>query len=123
MRIGYGRVSTTEQNLDLQRDALKRAGRDKIIEDTASGGKMHRTGLERVWEMLRAGDVLTAWRLDRPRRSLKHLIEVMADLEEQGIGFQSLTESIDTTTPGGKFGQASCDSMVGFSVGMLHRRH
>jgi DNA invertase Pin-like site-specific DNA recombinase len=102
MRIGYARVSTTEQNLDLQRDALKRAGCDKIIEDTASGGKVHRSGLERVREMLRPGDVLAVWRLDRLGRSLKHLIETMAELEGQGIGFQSVTESIDTTTPGGK---------------------
>jgi DNA invertase Pin-like site-specific DNA recombinase len=102
MRIGYARVSTTEQNLDLQRDALKRAGCDKIIEDTASGGKVHRSGLERVWEMLRPGDVLAVWRLDRLGRSLKHLIEMMADLEGQGVGFQSVTESIDTTTPGGR---------------------
>jgi DNA invertase Pin-like site-specific DNA recombinase len=101
MRIGYARVSTTEQNLDLQRDALKRARCDKIIEDTASGGKVNRSGLERVRETLRSGDVLTVWRLDRLGRSLKHLIELMAELEGQGIGFQSVTEAIDTTTPGG----------------------
>jgi DNA invertase Pin-like site-specific DNA recombinase len=102
MRISYARVSTAEQNLDLQRDVLKRAGCDKIIEDTASGGKVHRSGLERVREMLRPGDVLAVWRLDRLGRSLRHLIELMAELEGQGIGFQSVTESIDTTTPGGK---------------------
>jgi DNA invertase Pin-like site-specific DNA recombinase len=102
MRIGYARVSTTEQNLDLQRDALKRAGCEKIIEDTVSGGKLHRSGLERLREMLRPGDVLAVWRLDRLGRSLKHLIELMAELEGQGIGFQSISESIDTTTPGGK---------------------
>jgi DNA invertase Pin-like site-specific DNA recombinase len=102
MRIGYARVSTTEQNLDMQRDALKRAGCEKIIEDTASGGKVHRSGLDRVREMLRPGDVLAVWRLDRLGRSLKHLIEMMAELEGEGIGFQSVTESIDTTTPGGK---------------------
>jgi DNA invertase Pin-like site-specific DNA recombinase len=102
MRIGYARVSTTEQNLDLQRDALKRAGCEKIIEDTASGGKVHRSGLDRVREQLRTGDVLAVWRLDRLGRSLKHLIELMAELEGQGIGFQSVTEAIDTTTPGGK---------------------
>jgi Resolvase, N terminal domain len=65
MRIGYARVSTTEQNLDLQRDALKRAGCEKIIEDTASGANLHRSGLERVQEMLGSGDVLAVWRLDR----------------------------------------------------------
>src|ERR1035438_7862014 len=98
MIIGYARVSTTEQNVDLQRDALKRAGCEKIIEDTVSGGKVQRAGLERVHDALRSGDVLAVWRLDRLGRSLKHLIELMAER----IGFQSVTESIDTTTPGGK---------------------
>jgi DNA invertase Pin-like site-specific DNA recombinase len=102
MIIAYARVSTTEQNLDLQRDALKRSGCERIIEETASGGKVQRSGLERVQEMLRQGDVLAVWRLDRLGRSLKHLIEVMGGLEDQGIGFHSVTESIDTTTPGGK---------------------
>src|SRR4051794_14302275 len=102
MKIGYARGSTIEQNLDLQRDALKAAGCKKIIEDTASGGKAKRDGLERVRELLRKGDVLAVWRLDRLGRSLKHLIELMAELEGQGIGFQSTTEAIDTTTPGGK---------------------
>jgi DNA invertase Pin-like site-specific DNA recombinase len=102
MKIGYARVSTTEQNLNLQRDALKAAGCKKIIEDTASGGKVQRDGLERVRELLRPGDVLAVWRLDRLGRSLKHLIELMGELEGQGIGFQSTTEAIDTTTPGGK---------------------
>jgi DNA invertase Pin-like site-specific DNA recombinase len=102
MKIGYARVSKHEQNLDLQRDALKAAGCVKIIEDTASGGKVQRDGLDRVREQLRKGDVLAVWRLDRLGRSLKHLIELMAELEGQGIGFQSTTEAIDTTTPGGK---------------------
>ena len=102
MKIGYARVSTIEQNLNLQRDALKAAGCTKIIEDTASGGKAKRDGLERVRELLRPGDVLVVWRLDRLGRSLKHLIELMAELEGQGIGFQSTTEAIDTTTPGGR---------------------
>jgi len=102
MKIGYARVSTNEQNLNLQRDALKAAGCDWIIEDKASGGKVKRDGLERTRELLRPGDVLAVWRLDRLGRSLKHLIELMGELEGQGIGFQSTTEAIDTTTPGGK---------------------
>jgi DNA invertase Pin-like site-specific DNA recombinase len=102
MRIGYARVSTHEQNLDLQKDALKRAGCEKIIEDVASGKTELRSGLDRVREQLREGDVLVVWRLDRLGRSLKHLIELMAELEQQKIGFQSLQESIDTTTPGGR---------------------
>ena len=101
MRIGYARVSTTEQNLDLQRDALKRAGCEKIVEDTVSGGKVQRPGLERVHDALRSGDVLAVWRLDRLGRRT-HLVELMAELEAERIGFQSVTESIDTTTPGGK---------------------
>src|SRR5580693_2235791 len=92
----------TDQNLDLQRDALKRAGCEKIIEDTVSGGKVQRPGLERVHDALRSGDALAVWRLDRLGRSLKHLIELMGALEDQGIGFHSVTESVDTTTPGGK---------------------
>jgi DNA invertase Pin-like site-specific DNA recombinase len=102
MKIGYARVSTTEQNLDLQRDALKAAGCKKVIEDTISGNKAKRSGLERVRELLRKGDVLVVWRLDRLGRSLRHLIELMTELEGEGIGFQSVTEAIDTTTPGGK---------------------
>src|ERR1051326_3874318 len=102
MRIGYARVSTSEQNLDLQKDALSRAGCDRIIEDTISGKTENRSGLDRVKEMLREGDVLVVWRLDRLGRSLKHLIELMTELEKQKIGFQSLQEAIDTTTPGGK---------------------
>jgi len=102
MRIGHARVSTPEQNLDLQRDALKRAGCSKIFGDTASGGKAQRPGLDRVHDTLRSGDVLAVWRLDRLGRSLKHLIDLMGELEGQGIGFQSVTESINTTTPGGK---------------------
>jgi DNA invertase Pin-like site-specific DNA recombinase len=102
MRIGYARVSTQEQNLDLQKDALKRAGCEKIIEDVVSGKTENRSGLDRAREQLREGDVLVVWRLDRLGRSLKHLIELMSELEKQSIGFQSLQESIDTTTPGGK---------------------
>jgi DNA invertase Pin-like site-specific DNA recombinase len=95
--IGYARVSTTEQNLDLQRDALTRVGCEKIIEGTVSGGTVQRPGLECVHDALRSGDVLAVWRLDRLGCSLKHLIELMAELEAERIGFQSVTESIDTT--------------------------
>ncbi len=100
--VGYARVSTTEQTLDLQLDALKRAGCTKIFTDTASGAKEERRGLDEAVAYLRPGDTLVVWRLDRLGRSLKHLIEVVTDLEKRGIGFKSLTESIDTTTSGGK---------------------
>jgi DNA invertase Pin-like site-specific DNA recombinase len=102
MRIGYARVSTHDQNLDLQKDALKKAGCEKVIVDVAGGKKERRSGLDRARDRLRKGDVLVVWRLDRLGRSLKHLIELMNELERDGIGFCSLQESIDTTTSGGK---------------------
>lgn len=102
MLIGYARVSTSGQNLDLQADALTRAGCDRIFTDTVSGVRADRAGLSEAVSFARAGDVLAVWRLDRLGRSLPHLIEVIADLEGRGIGFKSLTESIDTTTSGGR---------------------
>ncbi len=100
--IGYARVSTFEQILDLQRDALTAAKCDRIFTDTMSGSRSDRPGLEQALDYLREGDVLVVWRLDRLGRSLKYLIEVITNLNEKGIGFKSLTEQIDTTTSGGK---------------------
>ena len=102
MLIGYARVSTHEQNLDLQKDALKKAGCKKVYVEQASGSKSSRPELERTMEVLREGDTLVVWRLDRLGRSLKHLIDLVTKLEESGIGFRSLTESMDTTTNNGK---------------------
>src|SRR5918996_880441 len=102
MDIGYARVSTGEQTLDLQLDALKAARCSKVYTETASGAKAERPVLDEVLGYLRKGDTLVVWRLDRLGRSLKHLIEVVAALAERGVGFKSLTEQIDTTTPGGK---------------------
>ena len=102
MLIGYARVSTDEQNLNLQRDALQKAGCEQIFTDTVSGTKAKRLGLEQALSHLRAGDTLVVWRLDRLGRSLRHLIDTVTDLEERNIGFKSLTENIDTTTSGGK---------------------
>jgi DNA invertase Pin-like site-specific DNA recombinase len=102
MLIGYARVSTQEQTLNLQQDALQKAGCTKIFTDTASGAKAERKGLEQALSYVRKGDTLVVWRLDRLGRSLSHLIATMTDLEERGIGFKSLTENIDTTTSGGK---------------------
>ena len=102
MLIGYARVSTNEQNLDLQKDALQKAGCERLYVEQASGSKSSRPELERTIEALRAGDTLVVWRLDRLGRSLKHLIELITKLEESGIGFKSLTESMDTTNNNGK---------------------
>jgi DNA invertase Pin-like site-specific DNA recombinase len=102
MLIGYARVSTHEQTINLQRDALDKAGCTKIFTDTASGAKTEREGLEQALTYVRKGDTFVVWRLDRLGRSLPHLIATMTDLEERGIGFKSLTENIDTTTSGGK---------------------
>jgi DNA invertase Pin-like site-specific DNA recombinase len=102
MLIGYAQVSTYEQTLDLQQDALTTAGCDRIFTDTASGAQIERKGLEAALSYVRKGDSLVVWRLDRLGRSLPHLISTMTDLEERGIGFKSLTENIDTTTSGGK---------------------
>ena len=100
--IGYARVSTQDQHLRLQQDALKTAGCIKIFTDTVSGAKQERKGLEEALNFLREGDILVVWRLDRLGRSLKDLIERLTDLHSRNIGFKSLTESIDTTTSGGK---------------------
>jgi len=102
MKIGYARISTTEQNLSLQMDALEKAGCEMLFHDQISGAKTLRPGLDEALTHLRKGDVLVVWRLDRLGRSLKHLIELVNVLEERRIGFQSLQESIDTTTSGGK---------------------
>jgi len=102
MLIGYARVSIHDQTLNLQRDTLEKVGCSKLFTDTASGAKAERKGLEEALNYVRHGDTLVVWRLDRLGRSLPHLIATMTSLEEQGIGFKSLTENIDTTTSGGK---------------------
>ncbi len=102
MHIGYARVSTQDQNLDLQNDALKAAGCENIYTDKMSGAKTNRPGLEEILGFIRKGDTLVVWKLDRLGRSLKHLIQVMQLLDERGIYFKSVQESLDTSTPGGK---------------------
>ena len=102
MQLGYARVSTEEQTLNLQRDALTAAGCDRTYTDTASGAKAERPGLAEALDHCRSGDTLVVWRLDRLGRSLPHLIETVTALAARGVGFKSLTESIDTTSPGGK---------------------
>ena len=103
MKIGYARVSTEEQNLHLQRDALKKAGCDKIVTDKGvSGNSSKRDGLDRAIKQIQKGDVLVVWKLDRLGRSLSFLIELIEGLRNKGAGFQSLSDGINTTTPGGK---------------------
>ena len=103
MFIGYARVSTLEQNLDLQTDSLKKFGCDKIFTDTVSGASADKPELAKAIEYMRAGDTLVVWRLDRLGRSLAKLIELMTDLQNRGFGFHSIQDAIDTTTPTGKF--------------------
>lgn len=100
MRFGYIRVSTADQNEDLQRDAL--VGCDKVFVDHASGKTESRPGLDALLEQLRPGDTVVVWRLDRLGRSLRHLIELAGDFESKGVALVSLRESLDTSTPGGR---------------------
>src|SRR4051794_45408 len=102
MLIGYARVSTTDQTLALQQDALTKAGCTRIFTDTASGAQTERKGLTEALEYVRPGDTLVVWKLDRLGRSLKDLITRITQLNDRNIGFKSLTEQIDTTTSGGK---------------------
>jgi DNA invertase Pin-like site-specific DNA recombinase len=102
MLIGYARVSTIDQTLALQRDALTEAGCEKILTDTASGSVAERPGLTEALTFARSGDTLVVWRLDRLGRSLRHLIDTVATLKERRIHFRSLQEQIDTATSGGK---------------------
>jgi DNA invertase Pin-like site-specific DNA recombinase len=102
MKIGYIRISKHEQNEALQRDALKEAECEKYFSDTMTGVKFERKGLEKALAFIRPGDTLVVWKLDRLGRSLKDLIETLNLLKERGVDFISLTERIDTSTPGGK---------------------
>jgi DNA invertase Pin-like site-specific DNA recombinase len=102
MLIGYARISTIDQTLALQQDALSAAGCQEIYTDTVSGSVTERPGLTNALSHVRSGDTLVVWRLDRLGRSLPHLIETVSQLQQQGVGFRSLQEQIDTTTSGGK---------------------
>jgi DNA invertase Pin-like site-specific DNA recombinase len=102
MLIGYARISTLDQTLALQQDALNAAGCEQLYTDTASGARTDRPGLAQALSHLRAGDTLVVWRLDRLGRSLAHLIETIKELEGRGVHFRSLQEQLDTGTSGGK---------------------
>ncbi|RAH95937.1 transposon DNA-invertase [Acuticoccus sediminis] len=122
MKIGYARVSTIEQNLDLQRDALQKAGCEKILVDKASGTVAARPGLEKAKELLRAGDTLVVWRLDRLGRSLQDLITWALYLEEQGVALESLAERIDTATSTGKLTFHLFGALAEFERNLIRER-
>jgi DNA invertase Pin-like site-specific DNA recombinase len=103
VRIGYARVSTEDQSLDLQLDALRQAGCERVFTDKASAVKTHRPGLSEARSHVRKGDVLVVWKLDRLGRSVKGLVDLVGELAEEGVQFRSLTNGIDTTTPHGRF--------------------
>jgi len=103
MQVGYARVSTKDQKLHLQKEALDQAKCDKTYEDTISGMKSSRKGLDLALEVLREGDTLVVWKLDRLGRNVKDLVTIVGKLEQRGIHFKSLTDNIDTSTTAGRF--------------------
>ncbi len=122
MLVGYARVSTHEQNLDMQMDALKAAGCEKIFKDKISTLKEERKGLQEALDFLRPGDVLVVWKLDRLGRTLKQLIELVAMFNQKGIGFKSLKETIDTTTSTGKLVFHFFAALAEFEQDIIHER-
>ena len=122
MKVGYARVSTKDQNLELQLVALKKAGCDKIYQDIASGAKTERPELNKMIDNLRPGDVLVIWKLDRLGRSLNHLIGLVNSLIEKKIGLQSLNDSIDTTTPQGLLSFNLFASLAEFERDLIRER-
>lgn len=122
MLVGYARVSTQDQNPDLQLDALKKEGCEKVFVEKASGAQRERPELKAALDYVRAGDTLVVWKLDRLARSLKQLIETVELLDGRKIGFRSLTESIDTTTAGGKLIFHIFGSLAEFERSIIRER-
>ena len=120
--IGYARVSTEDQNASLQEDALKQAGCAKVFTDHASGSKASRPELDRMLDQLRSGDVIVVWRLDRLGRSLKNLIVLVENLAGLGVGFRSLSESIDTTTANGRLFFSIMGALSEFERDLIRER-
>lgn len=121
--IGYGRVSTVEQNLDLQVSALRAAGCDRILTDDGySGSDFSRPGLTKLLRTLRSGDILTVWRLDRLGRSLFELLKLIRDLNERGVQFRSLSENLDTNTSAGRLLLHVLASMAEFERSLISER-
>lgn len=121
-RIGYARVSTDDQHLDLQRDALQQAGCGVIYEEAVSGKNAARHELEQCRKALRAGDTLVVWRLDRLGRSLPDLVQIVTDLERRGVGLESLTEKIETGTAAGKLICHVFATLAEFERGLIRER-
>ncbi|GFE93597.1 recombinase family protein [Acetobacter persici] len=121
-RIGYARVSTDDQQLDLQRDALQQAGCGAIYEETASGKNAVRPELRQCQKALRAGDTLVVWRLDRLGRSLPDLVQIVTDLEQHGVQFESLTEKIETGSAAGKLIFHVFAALAEFERGLIRER-
>lgn len=120
--VGYARVSTADQNTALQVEALKAAGCKRIFRETASGAQRDRPELAKALDYIREGDVLCVWKLDRLARSLRQLLETGEALAERGIGLRSLTESIDTTTPGGRLVFHVFGALAEFERGIIRER-
>lgn len=122
MKIGYARVSTEDQTLDLQLDALRVAGCENTYEEHASGKNAERPELDNCLKALREGDTLTVWRLDRLGRNLADLIRIVNELEGRGVGFESITERIDTASPSGKLVFHLFASLAEFERSLIRER-
>jgi DNA invertase Pin-like site-specific DNA recombinase len=120
--LGYARVSTTDQHPQLQVDALTAAGCYRVFTETASGARADRPALTQVLDQLRPGDTLVVWKLDRLGRSLRHLVDTITSLADRGIGFRSLQEAIDTTTPGGKLVFHAFAALAEFERDLIRER-
>lgn len=121
-QIGYMRVSTDSQTTDLQEDCLRADGCERIFSDTLSGSTTERPGLDEALRYLREGDVLAVWRLDRLGRSLPHLISLVMELEQRGVALRSLTEQIDTASPGGRLVFHVFGALAEFERGVIRQR-
>ena len=122
MKVGYARVSTADQYLRMQEDALRSAGCEEIYTDIASGAKSQRPGLDKALNYLREGDTLVVWKLDRLGRSIQHLIQTITTLQEKQIYFKCLQEVIDTTTSGGKLIFHIFSALAEFERDLIHER-
>lgn len=122
MKVGYARVSTQDQDLSLQLDALKREGCERVFQEKASGGQRERPELQAALSFMRAGDTLVIWKLDRLARSLKQLIETVEDFESQGIGLKSLQDPVDTSSPSGKLVFHIFAALAEFERGVIRDR-